>query len=80
MEEEEEGEEKKEISRARALFTLVWWPTVSIESRSSSQSRGQIRRGDRNEPKRDAMRCAALKRTNERSIDRQRLNIDFDHI
>lgn len=83
--EERGGEGGRRRRRSAELSRSVyacWWPIVSIESRSSSQSRGQIRRAI--VPNRSAMRCDALRsaplRSNERSIDRQRLNIDFDHI
>lgn len=51
--EEEEGE-------GESVFTLVWWPTVSIESRSFSlEVRSEERRRDRRSIDR-SLRCDAL--------------------
>lgn len=61
------GGKEGDQQSSRSVYAC-WWPTVSIESRSSSQSRGQIRR-DSIVSNRSAMRCDAL-RSNERTIDR----------
>lgn len=74
------GREEGDQQSSRSVYACLVANCFNRKPQFQSVSRSDPK-SDRTEPKCDAMRCARTNvRTIERSIDRQRLNIDFDHI